>query len=184
VKSVGVLESEHPDDLVPTDLDRVRLPAVVRNGQVGHLAQQRSSRLGRDLCSGGAARGGHRGDDQAFDEGRGRQGHPVADGGVRKQVEGELGAEQRAAEIHEDHDTVRAVRPLDRFHDADGIRPEGRVVKSRRHLDRHRASVQHLSRQRDGSVCERTTVGDHDETNPGLGVGRRALRHVHFAPPS
>ena len=142
---------------------------------MGGLAQQRSSRLGRDLCSAGAARSGHGGDDEAFDEGRRRQGHPVADGGVRKQVEGELGAEHRAAEIHEDDDAVRAVRPLDGLHDADGVGPEGRLVKSGRDLDRHRAAVQHLPRQRDGSACERAAVGDDDETDPCLGVGRRAL---------
>ena len=151
---------------------RLRRPAFRRRGRRGEmrrLARQRRRRLRRDLGAVGAAGRGHRRDDEPLDE-RGRaQEHPGALL-VVEQLDGQLGREQRAAEVHQHDDAPALVGGRDRLRDPARVGPEGVRVQARRDLHGHAAAVQHLARQRDRGVGERPAVGDHDDPDPPVRV--------------
>ena len=83
---------------------------------------------------------------------------------VVQEVQGELGAEHRAAEVHQHDDAVRAVgRARSPSAIADGVGAERRLVQPGRDLDPHRPAVQHLAGQRHRGVGQRPAVGDDDQ---------------------
>ena len=85
--------------------------------------------------------------------------------GIGQQVEGQLGAQHGAAEVHQHDDAGGTVDALDGLHDADRVGPERRVVEAGRDLDPQRAAVQHLRRQRDRGAGEHATVRDDDQAD-------------------
>ena len=163
VQAVQVGHREATDDLLAPRLGLFVGGHVVGTGQVRGLAHQRGSGLGGDLGAARTARGSDRGDDQALDDRRGGEQDPVAGRRVVEQVEGQLGAEDGTAEVHQDDDPGRAVDLLDRLLDPDGVGAEGVLVEAGSHLDVHRAAVQHLAGQADSGPRQGSAVGDdHD----------------------
>ena len=132
VQAVGVLHREDPDHLLGT---RLRHDAGGRLGQVCGLAHQGVAGLGRDLRAARSPGRGDGRDHEPLDDGRRRQRHPVPRGRVVEEVEGQLGAEQGTAEVHQYDDAARTVGALDRRADAHRVGPQRRLVQPGRHLD-------------------------------------------------
>ena len=114
----------------------------------------------------GSAGGGDGGDDEPSTSGAGESSDPLAGRRVVEQVEGELGAEHRAAQVHEHDDAGRAVDLLDGLLD---LRRRPCRTWSRRARRRprcaDRAAVQHLRGQRDRGPGQRPAVRDDDDAD-------------------
>ena len=170
VQAVRQRHREHPRCLAiacglrRSGLVDVRFGVFFWRCQVGLLGRQRRHRFGRDLGRGGARVGGHRGDDQPLDERRRAQ-HDAAAAVVVQEVQGELGRQDRAAEIHQHDDPVALIRSTDGVLDGDGVGPEGAVVEPGGDLDGRLTTVQHLGGQCHGGVRERPAVGDHHDAD-------------------
>ena len=79
-------------------------------------------------------------------------------GRVVEQIEGELGAEQRAAQVEQDDDAVRTVDAFDRFLHLDGVGAQRRLVQARGDRDVRTVPVQHLLGEFDRGPRERSAV--------------------------
>ena len=127
--------------------------------QLRRLHRQRAARLGRDLVEprtrARAGRGGHR----ALDQRRARQAHRAA---LAEHLDRDLGAHQRAAEIHQHEHAVVGAHALDRRHHALGVGADLAVLEPARGLDRDVLTA-HLPRQLGGPFGERRAVRDDDQ---------------------
>ena len=128
-----------------------------------------------DLLQRCAAAGGHRSGHGALDQGPAlsRTG-PMA---RLEQLDGELGAHQRAAQIHEDQHPVGRHGPVDRGPHPVGVGPEHGgvgVLDPAGRLERQ-LLARHLPGQRNDAVGQRLAVGDDDDADHGLAVLRGAL---------
>ena len=171
VQAVGVLHREDPDHLLGT---RLRHDAGGGLGQVRGLAHQGVAGLGRDLRAARSPGRGDGRDHESLDDGCRRQRHPVPRGRVVEEVQGQLGAQQGTAEVHQYDDAARTVGALDRGADAHRVGPQRRLVQPGRHLDPQRPAVQHLLRQHDRGLGQRPAVGHDDESHL---LGRAAGSH-------
>ena len=127
------------------------------------LHGQRAARLGRHLLQGGAPARGHRRGHGALHQ-RGVAHQHAADGAV-EHLDGELGAHERAAEVHEHEHAVVGHGALDRRAHPLGVgaqRPG--LVHPARGLQLELLAA-HLARQRHDALRERLAVGDDDEAD-------------------
>ena len=172
-------DGHHPDDVRAAErTDRLRVHRGrgghdgVRRAQVRQLAQQGGRGLRGDLVAVRAARGGDRRHDEPFHHGGGREQDPVAGGRIRQQLQRQLGAQDRAPEVHQDHDTGRAVHLLDGRGDLHRVRAQGGLVQPGGHGDAHLTPPDHLLGQLDGRDRQRPAVRDHHQTDAAPRAGR------------
>jgi len=126
------------------------------------LHRQRPARLGGHLLQRRAAACGHRRGHGPLHERRLAQ-HDTPAG--LEHLDGELGAHERAAEVHEHKDAVVGPRALDRRAHPLGVGAQrARLVHPARGLERQLRAA-HLARQRDDALGERLAVGDDNEAD-------------------
>ena len=129
------------------------------------LHPDRAAGLAGDLVERGAAAGGGGGGDRALDQRR--VGEPDRAAVRVGHLDRDLGAHERAAEVHQHEHAVVGPRALDRSPDPLGVGADGAVLHAAGRLDRDLGA--HLARQRDDALGERRAVGDDDEADHSRG---------------
>ena len=134
---------------------------VVLLAELRGLRRQRAARLGGDLGQRRAAARPRSRGDRALDERCG--GHHHGPAGL-EHLERDLGAHQRAAEVHQHEHAVVGADALDGRADALGVGADRAVVDPAGRLDQHLAPA-HLRGQLGHALGQPRAVGDENEVD-------------------
>ena len=145
---------------------------TARNAGVGRLRDSDSQQLCLDVAglrslagdffqrrAGGSKSDG--GDEALDDWAIGK--HDGAVARVTAQLERQFRAEHRAAEIHEDDDTVGRGDAVDRFFHASGVGAEYVAIETGGNFDGRRCPADHLQCELDGGVGQTPAVRNDDD---------------------
>jgi hypothetical protein len=177
MQSVAVGDCEYSHYIRLFTRGRSGRRCVFRIAQLGVFAHKCAVRFGRDFLATGSPSGCYGRDNQSFDQWCRRQNDPLTHLWVIDEIEGELGTENRTAEVHEHDDAGGAVNLLDRLFDADGVGAERHLVQARGDRDGDRAAVQHLACECHGGSGQGMAVRHNDDTDEA--IGRFVFRCCH-----
>ena len=165
VEPVRGADREPGGDLTGPGAGRGRRPGPLGSrgaAEVPGLRGQPGGGLARHLVAARPARRGHRRRHQPLDQRCGGEHDPLAHV-VGQELQGELGREHRAAEVHEHDDAVAVVRLADRLGDRGRVGAEQRAVDAGGNGDPEVRALDHLPGEGDRRGGERARVRDDDE---------------------
>ena len=141
-----------------------QIGAMLAVGQVSGLRLQRFPRFLIDFNQRGAGGGAHHGRQQSLHQGCGTDHDPFGKVTVQE-LDRQLGAEQRAAEIEQHEHTIGRINRGDRQSDRRSIGPETAIVHAGGHRNSGCIRRDHLLGQGHYVVGQRTAVRDDNDSD-------------------